>query len=156
MLIREMQLRDKEKVKVFFQNMKGESRAFFNRGDGNFKSTMKFFDGEAENIKYFIAVEAEEMLGYVFLMGMDTLIPELGIAVAEHMKGKGIGYQLMTYAENYAKSKNKGGITLITHVANLRGQSLYEKCGFSKIGIHGASGEIFYLKRFKDENYKEN
>ena len=71
-------------------------------------------------------------------------------------KGKGIGYQLMTYAEDYAKSKNKGGISLITYVANLRGQSLYEKCGFNKIGIHAASGEIFYLKRFRDKNYKEN
>ena len=75
------------------------------------------------------------------------------IAVATNFKGKGIGYALMKFAEEYAASHGKGGLTLITHVVNLRGQALYAKCGFERIGIHGATGQIFYIQRFRDPDF---
>ena len=153
MIIRKMDYSDKSKVEVFFGKMGGESSAFFNRGRGNEIFTLSFFENKTKNTEFFIAVEDDEMLGYVFLMSCDTLIPLLGIAVAENHKGEGIGYKLMTYAMDYAQEQGKGGIMLTTHIANVRGQSLYEKSGFEKIGTHGASGELFYLKRFTDKNY---
>ena len=150
MIIREMVKEDKNMVEEFFGKMGGESRAFFNRGNGNYNFTMRFFEGEDLNTKFFIAEENGEMLGYVFLMDINTLIPLLGIAVNENYKGRGIGFKLMKYAEEYSVNHKKGGIVLTTHTANIRGQSLYEKCGFEKIGIHGASGEFFYMKKFPD------
>ena len=152
MIIREMIKEDKNMVEEFFQKMGGESRAFFNRGNCNYNFTMRFFEGENLNTKFFIAEENGEMLGYVFLMDNNTLIPLLGIAVNENYKGRGIGFDLMKYAEEYSVNHKKGCIVLTTHAANIRGQSLYEKCGFSKIGIHGASGEFFYMKKFPDLN----
>lgn len=67
--------------------------------------------------------------------------------MADDYKGKNLGRKLMKKAEDYAISMNKGGILLTTHVANLRGQGLYERMGYEKMGMH-KSGEILYLLRF--------
>lgn len=152
MLIREMEMSDREYLEKFYLEMDPEANAFFNPGDCNYKHTMAHFDGKKQNIKYFIALDETGMLGYVFLHGYNTLIPSLGIAVASNSKGKGVGYALMQHAEQYAMAHGKGGITLITHVANIRGQALYGKCGYERVGIHGSTGQIFYLKRFPDQN----
>ena len=154
MLIREMQMTDRENLEKFYREMDPEANVLFNPENCNYIRTMAFFEGKKQNIRYFIAMEEDEMLGYVFLTQYDTLIPSLGIAVASSVKGKGIGYALMQYAEEYAAAHGKGGLTLITHVANIRGQALYAKCGFDRVGIHGPTGQIFYIKRFKDPDYR--
>jgi len=53
----------------------------------------------------------------------------------------------MAHAEAHARELGKGGILLTTHIANLRGQGLYEGCGYEYLGVH-TSGERLYLKRF--------
>ena len=145
-VIREFTLEDKDMVTAFFDQMIGESKAFFNRNNGNRTNAMKFFSGEAKNTIYFMAEHMKEMVGYLFLWDIDTQIPWLGIAVCEKMKGMRLGGRLMRYAESYARKNGKGGILLTTHVANLRGQSLYESAGYRRMGIH-TSGEILYLLR---------
>lgn len=153
MLIREMEKSDRTHLERFYQEMDPQSNALFNPSNCNYHHTMAFFEGKKQNIRYFVAMEEDELLGYVFLLSYDSLIPSLGIAVAADAKGKGVGYALMKHAEEYAMAHGKGGITLVTHVANLRGQALYAKCGYERVGIHGASGQIFYMKRFQDPNF---
>ena len=142
---------DYQRVKNFFAQMGGESRAFFNRGNGNEKTALRFFDKSAaeKNSQYafFMALDGEEMAGYVFLWDIQKSVVWLGIAVAENWKGKHLGRDLMKHAEDYAKSLNKGGILLTTNFANIRGQTLYTNCGYEHLGTH-TCGELLYLKRF--------
>ena len=47
-----------------------------------------------------------------------------------------------------AEETTKGGILLTTHMANVRAQALYTRCGFEQRGVHGQSNELLFLKRF--------
>lgn len=134
-------------VSGFFDQMGGETRAFFNRGDGNRETAMRFFLKGPGNNVYFLAESGGRMVGYVFLCDMHKGIPWLGVAVAEDWKGKHLGRKLLTYAHQYAMRHNKGGILLTTAVANIRGQGLYERMGYEHIGTH-KDGEYLYLIRF--------
>ena len=138
---------DKDLINAFFDQMGGESRAFFNRGDGNRAYAMRFFGGEAANNRYYLAESGGRMVGYVFLYEMDTAVPWLGIAVSEDFKGKRLGQKLIEHVVEVARAENKGGILLTTHTANFRAQALYERCGFKFMGDH-TSGEKLYLLRF--------
>ncbi len=85
--------------------------------------------------------------GIVFAIDLDTGVPAVGIAVHEKIKGKHLGRILLQYMDEYAISKGYTGLYLTTAVANMRGQGLYERMGYRKMGTH-VSGEFFYLKRF--------
>lgn len=145
--IRHFEAKDKDIVWDFFGQMGGETRAFFDRNNGNRDMAMKFFDNTAKDTNYFLAEYEGKMVGYLFLWDMDRTVPWLGIAVHEEFKGKQIGRKLMLFATDFVRSKNKGGILLTTHVANLRGQALYERVGYERLGMHH-TGEILYLLRF--------
>ena len=137
---------ERARVQAFFDQMGGESRAFFNRGNYNENKALSFFDPETDNHSsvYFMALDGDVMAGYMYLWCFDQSIVWLGIAVAEDWKGRHLGRALMKHAEAYARENGKGGIFLTTHAANIRGQALYERCGYKRMGMHD-SGEILYL-----------
>lgn len=145
--IRKFTMDDRDMVVGFFDQMGGETRAFFDRGSANKKNALKLFDGNNENKIDFAALEDDKMVGYVFLWDTDKSIPWLGIAVAEEWKGRKLGRKLISYAIAYCREKEKGGILLTTHLANLRGQGLYSRMGFEYLGTH-TTGEMLYLYRF--------
>ena len=145
--IRPFQPDDQDAVVGFFDQMGGEPRAFFNRNDANRTTALRYFSDKPEDIRYFMAEQNGLMVGYVFLFEMNRSVPWLGIAVREEYKGRHIGRKLLAYAEAYAKAQGKGGILLTTHVSNIRGQSLYERCGYERMGMH-QSGEVLYLRRW--------
>ena len=154
-IIRNFSIGDRELVTEFFNQMGGESRSFFNRGDGNRNNALSFFDknGEEPNAVRFLSSVTDEsgkeiMTGYVFAWDMSTSVPILGIAVREEYKGKGLGRLLIQHLTNYLKDKNYGGIMLTTSFANVRGQSLYTRMGFEHIGTH-TNGEMLYILRYK-------
>ena len=152
--IRPVTLADRDMVNAFFDQMGGESRAFFNAADGNRIWMMRCFDEDYNTRRNFVATEmqpdgTERIAGLVFLWELDTLTPWLGIAVAEDWKGRHLGRQLMSYAEEYCKQHGKGGIFLTTHMANLRGQGLYTRSGYKRLGTH-SSGEILFFHPFPD------
>lgn len=149
-IVREFAECDGELVKAFFNQMSGETRAFFDRNRGNFLNAMKFFEGQDINTIRWMAVENDRMIGYVFLWETDKSIPWLGIAVAEDSMGKNLGRLLLQKASEYCLSHGKGGVFLTTHIANLRAQSLYEKFGYERLGIHNC-GEILYALRFSEK-----
>jgi len=140
---------DRSLVVDFFAQMSGETRGFFDRGHGNRTTALKYFDGDTSKTDRFMAEWEGRMVGYVFLCDMDTGVPWLGIAVAEDMKGKHLGRRLIEHAHNHARQCGKGGVMLTTSFANVRGQSLYERMGYERLGTH-TSNEILYIYRFKD------
>lgn len=79
-LIRPFADGDRQLVSDFFDQMGGETRAFFNRGDGNRKTAMRFFDGNAVDTVYFLAEACGRMVWYVFLWDIRKGVPWLGIA----------------------------------------------------------------------------
>ena len=148
--IRPFQPGDRGMVTEFFDQMGGETRALFNRGDGNRRSAMGYFDGlDGDDTARFAAVDPDgAMAGYVFLWEIGKLTPWLGIAVREEWKGRRLGGVLLEYAANWARERGCGGILLTTAQGNLRGQALYERCGYERLGCH-TSGEVLYLLRFQ-------
>lgn len=153
--IRAFSAGDKELVNEFFDQMGGESRAFFNRGDGNRNFAMAFFDKNGEDpgaIRFLSSAKdgfgKETMTGYVFAWDMDLCVPTLGIAVSEQYKGKGLGRRLIGHLTDHLKKNGYGGVMLTTAIANIRGQSLYTYMGFKYLGTH-TSGEMLYLLTFK-------
>ena len=154
-LVRAFSVGDRDLVSEFFDQMDGESRGFFNRGDGNRMFAMSFFDKngeEPEAVRFLSSVKdgsaGEIMTGYVFAWDMDLYIPTLGIAVREEYKGKGLGRLLIKYLTDYLQKNGYGGVMLTTAVANIRAQGLYTRMGFKYLGLH-TSGEMLYLLTFK-------
>ena len=152
--IRRFEIWDRELVNEFFDQMGGESRSFFNRGDGNRNNAMGFFDknGDEPNAVRFLSSLAgangkEIMTGYVFAWDMDSGVPTLGIAVRDEYKGQGLGRLLIKHLSDYLKAGAYGGVMLTTSFANVRGQSLYTRMGFEHIGTH-TSGEMLYILKF--------
>jgi ribosomal protein S18 acetylase RimI-like enzyme len=145
--IRIFQSGDQSKVEAFFDQMGGETRVFFDRNNSNRNDALSFFEGKDHDVIRWLVLNEDRMIGYVFLWGLNKRVVWLGIAVADDYKGRNLGRKLMQTAYEYALSQNKGGILLTTHVANVRGQGLYERCGYERIGIHN-SGEILYMLSF--------
>lgn len=148
MEIRVFRQEDLRIVEDFFNQMSGETRAFFDRGSFNRNNAISFFEGRDKHVVRWLCVDQGRMVGYVFLWDLHTGVPWLGIAVAEDYKGRGLGRALIHTAHEYARKQNKGAVMLTTHIANIRGQGLYERCGYERIGMH-ISGEILYIYRFK-------
>ena len=136
--------RDLALMEAFFDQMGSETRAFFNHGDGNRRAMRESLNGpDEEKTIHWIAEADGRVAGYVFIIRTQTGIPWLGIAVAEDMKGRHLGRKLIALAQNYCYEHGKGGLLLMTHPANVRGQRLYESCGFKRLGVHSC-GEFLY------------
>ncbi len=147
--IRRMEMGDRPMVERFFDQMAPDSRSFFNRNNGNRNGAMRFFEGtDKPDVIRWVAVQDGEMIGYVFLWDTDTMIPWFGIAICERWRGRHFGEVLIKTAEDWCREHGKGGILLTTHMANVRAQTLYERCGFARMGIHLMDNELLYLKRF--------
>ncbi|MBO5938358.1 MAG: GNAT family N-acetyltransferase [Clostridia bacterium] len=149
--LREAKSGDEEMVNAFFDRMGGESRAVFNRGEYNRKGLLKFCQKGDATRKYWLLVDGNEMLGYVFFLDWNMKIPTLGVAVRDDLRGRRLGRSLCEAAIEKAKQSRKGGIMLTTHPANARAQTLYESLGFRCFGIARNCVELFYILNFKDE-----
>jgi ribosomal protein S18 acetylase RimI-like enzyme len=147
LLIRNFQIEDQRLVEAFFDGMSGESRAFFNRNDFNRKDALGFFEGRDHDCMRWLVLDKDCMVGYVYLWGLNKRVVWLGISVADDYKGRHLGRKLMQTAYEYAVLQNKGGILLSTHVANIRGQALYERCGYEPMGMY-KDGEFLYMLNF--------
>lgn len=66
------------------------------------------------------------------------------LAVHPKVQGKGIAQQMMTFAENYAKTKGCLSVRLDTFSQNKRNQKFYEKRGYKRLG------NIYFPKQSKD------
>jgi len=149
---------DGEKVRVFFSKLGEEGTHFFNRGHGNENRTIDFCDGKLPDHIFWAAVHEtggeEEIVGIVFLWDRFSMIPWLGIGINAEWKGRHLGRRLIAAAREYCEDIGAGGILLTTDQKNVRGQGLYERCGFEKLGVH-LCGEFQYLLRFDNKKVNE-
>ena len=140
-------------VLEFFDQMAGDTRAMFNRGDVNRIRAVKHLnsDGKDGEIHFAATVKSENgaeiMVGYVFLWEIDTHLPWLGIAVREDWKGHQLGRRMLEWIDGWAEPKGYGGIMLTSVPANIRAHSLYVRMGYQYFGTHPNS-EFLYIKRY--------
>ena len=146
--LREICAGDEAEINEFFDALDPVSTALFNRRNYNRRGVLRFCSKGDPHRRYWMAELDGKMAGYVFFLDFHTSIPELGVAVRSDLQGNGLGKYLVEFAINTAKEFGKGGIQLTTHVANLRGQSLYEDVGFVCMGSCKSGTELFYLYRF--------
>ena len=71
------------------------------------------------------------------------------MCIRDRWKGRHLGRKLMAYAETYCLQLGKGGIFLTTHLANIRGQALYLRCGYEQLGTSNW-GEVLFFRSFPD------
>lgn len=151
--LRVLEKGDLPMVLEFFDQMAGDTRAMFNRGDVNRIRVMGHLSRkEPDNQIHFAATFKdadgfEKMVGYVFLWDLHTLLPWLGIAVREDWKGHHLGRRLINHVDAYLRPKGYGGVMLTSVPANVRAHSLYTRMGFEYYGIYPDS-EFLYIKRY--------
>ena len=152
-VIRQLKSEDLPLVMEFFDQMAGDTRAMFNRGDCNRIRAIEHLSCRNEdNQIHFAAIYKDEngiekMVGYVFLWDTDTLIPWLGICIREDWKGHHLGRILLDFLDKYAVEQGYGGLMLTTVPANVRAHSLYTRMGFQYYGVYTDS-EFLYIKRY--------
>lgn len=152
--IRELVPGDMEQILEFFDQMAGDTRAMFNRGDVNRIRVIDYLEGRTPTEKHFCATVnvdgKEKIVGYTFLWELDKSIPWLGIAVHERWKGFHLGRVLMEHLDRYVLDHGYGGLMLTSVPANIRAHTLYTNMGYEYLGSH-MSGEFMYIKRYPVE-----
>ena len=143
---------DRALIEAFFAQMGEESTTFFNVNRGNEKTALAYADGKLPRHLYFMAIDEKTNTpaGLAFIWDKNTLVPWFGIAIAEEYKGRNLGRRLIAFVRAYCEEHGCGGILLTTAKNNLRGQRLYEHCGFERLGVH-ENGELLYLLRFEKD-----
>lgn len=157
-VIRELNENDLGVVLEFFDQMAGDTRAMFNRGDANRIRVVNYLTSKSskgsDEIHFAAVVKSsdgmEKMVGYVFLWDTDKLLPWLGVAVREEWKGHQLGRRMLEWIDEWAKPKGYGGIMLTSVPANIRAHSLYVRMGYEYFGTHPSS-EFLYVKRYCQE-----
>jgi RimJ/RimL family protein N-acetyltransferase len=153
--IRLMTAEDKPLAEEFFAQMSDISAGFFNMQRGNELRTYDFCDGRLSDHEFWIASGREEngrefIAGIVFVWERESMLPWLGVAVAERLQGRHLGERLVRTVIDWCLGTGRGGILLTTHKNNIRGQKLYERCGFERHGVWH-NDEFLYILRFKCE-----
>lgn len=151
--IRELKQQDLAMALEFFDQMAGDTRAMFNRGDVNRLRLIEHLSGSGnDNQVHFAATVKdpageEKMVGYVFLWDIHRKVPWLGIAVREDWKGHHLGRRLLQHLDDWAKPRGYGGLMLTSVPANVRAHALYSRMGFEYYGVYPDS-EFLYIKRY--------
>jgi ribosomal protein S18 acetylase RimI-like enzyme len=73
----------------------------------------------------------EDVVGYGFLTNLESDGPTLGIAVADHAAGQGLGRLLMEHLIDTGRRLDKDSIRLTVYDENKRARHLYERCDFT-------------------------
>ncbi|QEM68811.1 ribosomal-protein-alanine N-acetyltransferase [Geobacter sp. FeAm09] len=83
----------------------------------------------------FVAVVEGSVGGYVCLMSLFEEAEILDIAVAPHLRGRGIARALLEHAVAMARGRLAGIMRLEVRVSNRAAIALYERFGFSRSGM---------------------
>lgn len=99
----------------------------------DYRQCLLAFEGDYKEV--YAVLEAEELLGIIILQMQGTFKGYIQtIAVAENARGRGIGTQLIAFAEEriFRVSSN---IFMCVSSFNIRAQNLYYRLGYEKVGI---------------------
>lgn len=107
---------------------------------GDFALLAKNDDDQAMGAVWYRIFDSKNK-GYGFV---DEDIPELGIAVSEEYRGKGVGTALMQNVIKRAREEGYTGISLSVDLENRGAIELYEKLGFQDYETVGTSKTMVY------------
>ncbi len=96
--------------------------------------------------RFFVAFCDNKIAGYI---GSHNVLGEVyitNVAVFSEFRRKGVGKALVEYLVDAMKSENADFVTLEVRKSNSSAISLYEKCGFQKVGERRS----FYEKPLED------
>lgn len=81
---------------------------------------------------YFVAVDAERVLGYAMLRGWDEgyEVPSLGIALHPAARGRGLGREFMLYLHDAARQRGAKRVRLKVYPENTAAVRLYASLGY--------------------------
>ena len=82
-----------------------------------------------------VAKDKEEIVGYIGLYIIADDCDIANVAVTKNYRGQGIAIALIKLATEYAKNKGVTKMMLEVRESNLPAIRLYEKLGFSTVGI---------------------
>jgi len=153
--IRESEPGDGELLADYFRLLSEETRGFFPGYPFTDEEALRIAQEESDhpNFKRYLAIAEIDgngggkprAVGTVWFWSWNRAIPWLGISIADDHQGKGLGKRMMAHAIVQARESGKGGILLTTHVSNYRGQALYARCGFEKIGFDDRGERLMIL-----------
>lgn len=84
----------------------------------------------------YMAEEAQEVLGVYVIVPLDANVLEIkNVAVAEKMRGKGLGKKLVMHALKEAEHLGFRKIRIGTGNSSIGQLALYQKCGFRMVSI---------------------
>ena len=109
---------------------------------------------EAENAAANDATVEAEIMGYAGVLYVLDEGEITNIAVHPLFTGKGVGFALMSAAQEYCRRAGVKSLHLEVRASNERAIALYRKCGFVRTGIrrgyYGDNGEDALLYSWKD------
>lgn len=99
-----------------------------------------------ETARFFVLRDSEKLLGYIGANNICNEVYITNVAVNEKYRGKGYGKALVNHLIKQSELEKAFFITLEVRKSNENAISLYEKCGFKKIGER----KNFYSKPSED------
>jgi ribosomal protein S18 acetylase RimI-like enzyme len=96
-----------------------------------------------------VLVEGEEVLGVLVMRGAEDHLFVDNVAVAPGHQGRGLGRELVAFAEQKARREGLGEIRLYTNEKMWENLAVYEKLGFEETGrgLDGDYQRVFMRKR---------
>lgn len=93
-------------------------------------------NAESDNnfARFYVAFIGDKIAGYI---GSHNVLGEVyitNVAVFPELRRKGVGKALVEFLVSEMKSENADFVTLEVRESNQNAISLYEKCGFEKVG----------------------
>ena len=83
----------------------------------------------------YILLEDEKVVGHCFLWGITSLVPELGVAIADRYHGLGLGSHSVRTLLLVAEALGVHAVELTTALGNEGGWRTYLKAGFQYTGL---------------------
>ena len=96
-----------------------------------------------------VLVEGEEVLGVLVLRAAEDHLFVDNVAVAPGHQGRGLGRELVAFAEQRARREGLGEIRLYTNEKMWENLAVYEKLGFEETGrgLEGDYQRVFMRRR---------
>ena len=104
----------------------------------------------------YVAVEGENVVGYVCLMSLFEEAQILNIAVMPGRRGRGIARMLLEHAFRLALEQGAEILALEVRASNSAAISLYEKLGFRRVGIRARYYDSVEDAVLMEKTLKEN
>jgi len=147
--IRRLSVRDADMVLAFLEALDEASVATFHPHAFDLDHVLRLLRGRlAGAVDAFGAFEQarDDLIGYVWLSGMETTRPSLGLCVAGAHRGRGLGRALLERALDEAVLRGRDEVHLSVMPENKPALSLYLSAGFEVVDtVEGKHGHYYCM-----------